>query len=241
MRRFLTGLALGCAICIGSAVAHAQRLPSVLENGDEQAAKDLYKEGAELVESGHAAVGVDKLITAYELSGAALPLFALAHAYSLMLDHERTSDITRVLLEDHESLAPDLRSRTKLLKAEAQKHVGLIRLMGVPSEPVEVTLDDQPYEDAARRPMFFSFLPGVHKIELRDGIGRYFEWEGEVAYGQTREVLVNFADDDSRSVLEEPWFWIATGVAAALAVGAVILIGSSGSDGPGCEGVCLPI
>ncbi len=241
MRRVCSTLALLAAVIFASAEAHAQRLPSVLENGDEHAAKDLYKEGAELVESGHAAVGVDKLLRAYELSGAALPLFALAHAYSLMLDHERTSDITRVILEDHESLAPDLRSRTRLLKAEAQKHVGLLRLMGVPDTEVEVTLDGEPVEDAKRRPLFFSFIPGLHTIELRDGFGQYFKWEGEVTVGHTREVLVRFESKDDDSLLEQPWFWIAAGAAAALAVGAVILAGSSGDEGPSCQGVCLPI
>ena len=241
MRRFVTGLAFGCALLTSSIPVGAQRLPSVHEKGDEQVAKKLYKEGAALVESGHAAVGVHKLIKAYELSGAALPLYALAHAYSLMLDHERTVDITRVLLEDHETLAPDLRSRTQQLKSNAQKHVGVIRLMGVPGQPVEVTLDEEPIEDATRRPMFFSFLPGVHTIQLRDGLGRYFEWKGEVSLGQTREVLVNFDVAEGGSLLEEPWFWIASGTAAVLAIGAILLLGNSGNQGPGCEGVCLPI
>lgn len=241
MRWTTFAIALVFAVSLGAARAEAQRLPSVLTTGDEQAAKEFYQDGAELVETGHAAAGVEKLLKAYELSGAALPLFALAHAYSLMLDHEQTSDVARVILEDHASLAPDLRTRTRQLLTEAQKHVGVVRLMGVPDDAVEVTLDGQAVDDARRRPLFYSFLPGLHEVHLRDGFGQEFHWKGEVAAGQTREVLVRFEQDAESTLLDEPWFWIASGAAAVLLVGAAIAIGASGDEGPSCEGKCLPL
>ena len=161
MWRLCGALMIMGAIVTTSPAASAQRLPAVSDKLDEEAAKRLYQEGAQLVESGHASVGVDKLIRAYELSGAALPLFGLAHAYSLMLDHVRTSDIARVILEDHASLAPDLRSRTRLLKAESSETMSAwceswtYRTLGSKSQSTE-----NPVEDGLRRPLFFSFLPG---------------------------------------------------------------------------------
>lgn len=216
---------------------------------DEADARDLYQEAVAALETGKVSEGITLLTASYGKSGAYLPLYALAVAYSRAKDFGNAYAAAKDVLRHHPELPPDLRASAEQVLAEARSQIGILWLHGVPpGNDGEVSLDDQTLAVGKERPVVQTVTPGAHRVVVtRDDDDAVFEWGGDVAPGADVDITVAFAATadnraagggpaaqsraDDSAFYESSWFWIAAGAVVLVTAGVIVGVAVSADSG----------
>ncbi len=249
----LVAVLMASLLTAAPCAAQPWRRPAAPTAEDEADARDLYQEAVAALDAGKVDDGIALLTASYGKSGAFLPLYALAVAYSRAKDFGNAYAAAKDVLRNHPELPPDLRSSAEQVLAEARSQIGILWLHGVPpGDGAEVSLDDEMLTPGRERPVVQTVKPGAHRGRVvRHDDDAEFTWRGEVPAGADVDITVAFAkEDDDRAAgagplstrpsnedgdggafYESPWFWVAAGAVVLVAGGVIIGVAASGDSG----------
>jgi tetratricopeptide (TPR) repeat protein len=220
----LVGLALACAVALGSVPAAAQ------DDGDAdmQEARSLFVAGVAAVDAGRWADAIRSFSRAYELSGRPIALYNVAFALRALGRHVEARDAFERLLRLHGPDLDDTRRReSEGFLREERARVATLQLVGLSHDlRYGVRLDGDGVEDDGDRPLSLEVDPGDHALVVGADGFEDFLWEGDVGDGQRLEVRVTLeaipvvsggggGDEDDGGILSSPVFWIVAGVLVA--------------------------
>lgn len=232
--------------------AQSWQRPAAPTAEDEADARDLYQEAVAALDAGKVDDGIALLTASYGKSGAFLPLYALAVAYSRAKDFGNAYAAAKDVLRNHPELPPDLRTSAEQVLAEARSQIGVLWLHGVPpGDGADVSLDDETLPLGKDRPVVQTVTPGAHRVlVVREDDDAEFTWRGDVPAGADVDITVAFAGDteddsgikqraaqhpvhgdDDGAFYESPWFWVAAGAVMLVAGGVIIGVAASGDSG----------
>lgn len=225
----MPGLLAALAICVSEAPrARAQQASGESPSDSDRAqARALFAAGAAAVDAGRWADAVEAFRRAWELTHAPSALFNTAFALRALGRYREAQRAFDELLA-LDGVGDAMRAQATELRDEVRSRIALVRVTGLaPDVSHVVRLDGEGVQDTGARPLVLQADPGHHAIDVsREGFER-FEWVGSLADGQILDLAVVLRPEHAPasgggSVLEEPWFWIAVGVAVLAGAGVAI-------------------
>jgi hypothetical protein len=221
-------LVLVCALLTTRALAQDEpaRDPHAAATQETGPAREHFVRGTRAIEVGRWADAVREFERAYELSRAPTALFNTGFALRALGRHVEARAAFDRLLADHADADEAVLDEARELREEVNGLIVTLALGGLRSDlRYSLRLDGQARDDTGARPVELEVDPGVHVLEVAHPSIESFRWETESWGGEELRAtaeLVPRAIEETISVLESPFFWIA--IAAAVATGVVLTI-----------------
>jgi hypothetical protein len=211
---------------------------------DREEARALFAAGQAAVDGGRWTDALDAFHRAYELTHAPSALFNAAFALRALGRYQEAAAAFEELLE-LDGTRRAMRTEATGYLQEVRERIAHVSLTGLPEDAITtVRLDAEGVPDDGTRPLVISADPGHHAIDVTLAGHERFEWSGELAGGQSLDVPVSLpaivvaaattvdaprettgpgdAPPGSGSVVDEAWFWVVIGVAAAGIAGGIV-------------------
>jgi hypothetical protein len=194
----LAALLIALALPLGAAEKSAFAQPSA---GDVAQARELFNEGLALRDKGDLPGAIEKLRAAHALANAPITGYELARAYvsagKLVEARETLLGVGRVAVTAQET-ARSTSARTEAAQLAEQVRAKIpslvVKISGVPSETVAVTIDGAAVpREALLAPRFVN--PGSHELVATSTSGGKAATKVDVKEGETRtvELTLSFA------------------------------------------------
>lgn len=224
--------------CLGSA-AYAQERS---EDPRIEEARALFVAGNAAVESGRWADAAANFERSYELSKVPSALYNAAVALRTLGKYRKARDAFALLLAEHgSSLNKGTKRKVDEALEEIRARIATLHILGLAAEPHRITLDTELVPDPGDRPLSIDADPGVHTLLVEREAYRLFRWNGELKEGEALSVRTVWVplqekldlgaqnkashapvdDEHSDTILESPWFWIATAAIVVISAGVV--------------------
>lgn len=205
-------------------------------------ARALFVAGNAAVESGRWADAAANFERSYELSKVPSALYNAAVALRTLGKYRKARDAFTLLLTEHgSSLNKGTKRKVDEALEEIRARIATLHILGLAPETHRITLDTELVPDSGDRPLSIDADPGVHALLVEREAYRLFRWSGELKEGEALSVRTSWvplqekldlgaqekaspkpADDESSgTILESPWFWIATAAVVAISAGVI--------------------
>lgn len=212
---------LVCALLFSTAAAQQP-----VRDPETGPARDHFVRGTRAIEVGRWADAVREFERAYELSRAPTALFNTGFALRALGRHVEARAAFDRLIAEHGDADAAVLEEARELREEVDGLIVTLALAGLRTDVrYSLRLDGQTRADGGARPIELEVDPGRHVLEVAHASIEPFRWETESWGGEELRAtaeLVPRAVEETSSVLESPFFWIA--IAAAVATGVVLTV-----------------